>query len=315
MAEHSPKAVYAAIAANLAIAATKFVAAALTSSSAMLAEAIHSLVDTGNGALILLGLRRSRRPPDAEHPFGYGKELYFWTLIVAIMIFAVGGGISIYEGILHVLHPHPVRDTLWAYGVIGAAALFEGYSFSVAMREFHRERKGRSLVSAIQASKDPTTFTVLFEDSAALVGLVLAFLGVYLGERFADPRFDGIASILIGLTLAMVAVALARESRGLLVGESVDPGIRRSLCSIAESDPEVKRVARLLTMHLGPSEVLLTLEIEFRPHETAIGAAETVERLSRRIRARHPEIRHIFIETQSLAPQNRGQSPISAGVR
>ena len=303
MAERSPKAVYAAIAANLAIAATKFAVAAFTGSSAMLAEGIHSLVDTGNGGLILLGLHRARRPPDAEHPFGYGKELYFWTLIVAIMIFALGGGISVYEGVLHILHPNPVRDALWAYAVIAAAALFEGYSFSVAMREFRRERKGRSLLGAIQASKDPTTFTVLFEDSAALVGLALAFLGIFLGERFGDPRFDGIASVLIGLNLAVVAVALARESRGLLVGESVDPGIRRSLCSIAESDPEVKRVARLLTMHLGPSEVLLTLEIEFRPHETAAGAAETVERLSRAIRARHPEIRHIFIETQSLAPR------------
>ena len=301
MTEHSPKAVYAAIVANLAIAATKFAVAAITGSSAMLAEAIHSLVDTGNGGLILLGVHRSRRPPDAEHPFGYGKELYFWTLIVAILIFAVGGGMSVYEGVLHIRDPRPVQSPMWAYAVLVAAALFEGYSFSVAMREFRRERRGRGWLDAIRASKDPTTFTVLFEDSAALVGLAIAFLGIFLGSALDEPRLDGAASILIGLNLAAVAIALARESRGLLVGEAVDPRVRKSLCALAENDPHVKRVTRLLTMHLGPSEVLLTLEIEFRPHETAGGAAETVERLSRAIRARHPEIRHIFIETQSLA--------------
>jgi cation diffusion facilitator family transporter len=311
MTEHSPKAVYAAVAANIAIAAVKFVVAAVTGSSAMLAEAIHSLVDTGNGGLILLGLHRSRRPPDAEHPFGYGKELYFWTLIVAILIFAVGGGMSIYQGVLHIRDPHPVEDAGWAYAVIAAAALFEGYSFSVAVREFRRERRGRAWLDAIHASKDPTTFTVLFEDSAALVGLAIAFLGIFFGELLDEPRLDGVASVLIGLNLAVVAVALARESRGLLVGESVDPRVRRSLCVIAENDPQVKRVARLLTMHLGPAEVLLTLEIEFRPGGTAASAAESVERISRAIRERHPEIRHIFIETQSLSPE-RTAAPAAA---
>ncbi|HEX7249955.1 MAG TPA: cation diffusion facilitator family transporter [Burkholderiales bacterium] len=311
MTEHSPKAVYAAIAANLGIAATKFAVAALTGSSAMLAEAIHSLVDTGNGGLILLGLHRSRRPPNAEHPFGYGKELYFWTLIVAILIFAVGGGMSVYEGVRHIREPRPVEDAGWAYAVIAMAALFEGYSFSVAVREFRRERRGRAWLDAIHASKDPTTFTVLFEDSAALVGLALAFLGIFLGTYFDEPRLDGVASILIGLVLAAVAVALARESRGLLVGEGVDPRVRRSLCALAESDPAVLRVRRLLTMHLGPAEVLLTLEIEFKPGGTAASAAESVERLSRAIRERHPEIRHIFIETQSLSGARR-EAPAAA---
>jgi cation diffusion facilitator family transporter len=306
MSEQSPRAVYAAIVGNVAIAFTKFVAAAFTGSSAMLAEGVHSLVDTGNGALLLLGLHRSRKPADADHPFGHGKELYFWTLIVALLIFAVGGGISLFEGIRHLQHPQPVQDAAWAYGVLGFAFVFEGYSWTVAVLQFRRERamlrSERGWLEAVRESKDPTTFTVLFEDSAAMLGLVFAFLGVYLGERFDNPYFDGAASIAIGILLAVVAVFLARESKGLLIGEAVDPKIRASLREIADADREVRRVVRLLTMHLGPREVLLALELEFERGHSGAEVAAAVERIDKEIRRRHPEIRHIFIETQSLKP-------------
>ena len=301
--QHTPKSVYAAMGANVAIAITKFVAAFFTGSSAMLAEGVHSLVDTGNGALILLGVRRSRRPPSADHPFGHGKELYFWTLIVAILIFALGGGISFYEGILHLRHPRPVEDSGWAYGVLGAAFLFEGYSWLVAVREFRsRQRRRKPWLQAIRESKDPTTFTVLFEDSAAMLGLIVAFAGVFLGEQLDNPYLDGVASIVIGVILGAVALFLALESKGLLIGEAVDPAVRSSVCGLLESDRSVRRVVRMLTMHLAPREVLLTLELEFARGQSAADAAGAVERIDRAIRARHPEIRHIFIESQSLAP-------------
>src|ERR1051325_6224298 len=223
MAAESTKVIYAAIAANLAIAATKFTAAAVTGSSAMISEGIHSLVDTGNGGLMLLGVRRSRKPADVEHPFGYGQELYFWTLIVAIVIFAVGGGVSAYEGILHILHPKPFENPLWNYVVLAIAACFEGYSFSVAYREFQKDRGELSMWQSISSSKDPTTYTVLFEDTAALTGLLMAFIGIFLADVLGNPYFDGAASICIGLILAAVAVVLAYETKSLLVGEAVDP--------------------------------------------------------------------------------------------
>src|SRR5438132_7346055 len=199
MAAESTKVIYAAIVTNLAIAATKFTAAAFTGSSAMMSEGIHSLVDTGNGGLMLLGVRRSRKPADALHPFGYGKELYFWTLIVAIVVFAVGGGISAYEGLLHMLHPKTVEHPIWNYVVLGFAFVFEGYSFSIAFKAFQTERGELTIWQSIETSKDPTTYTVLFEDAAALLGLVVAFIGVLLAHVFNNPYFDGAASILIGI--------------------------------------------------------------------------------------------------------------------
>ncbi|MGE5640198.1 MAG: cation diffusion facilitator family transporter [Clostridia bacterium] len=302
MASEPPRAVHAAIAGNVAIAVTKFVAAAFTGSSAMLAEGVHSLVDTGNGALLLFGARRSRRPPDATHPFGHGKELYFWSLIVAIMIFAVGGGISVVEGIRHLQHPKPVEDPAWAYAVLGLSFVFEAMSWTVALKEFRAHKRDASWLGAVIASKDPTTFTVLFEDSAAMAGIVLAFLGIFLGQWLDNPYFDGAASVAIGVLLGGVAWFLAHQSRGLLVGEAVHPAIRASLCRIAEADPQVSRVVRLLTMHLAPRDVLLTLELEFRRGSSGAETAAAVERIDKAIRARHPEIRHIFIEAQSLSP-------------
>lgn len=220
MASGSKIAIYAAIGGNLAIAMMKFTAAGLSGSSAMLSEGVHSLVDTGNGGLLLFGIHKSKQPPDATHPFGYGKELYFWALIVAVLIFGVGGGISIYEGILHLIHPAPLEDPAWSYVVLGLATVFEAFVFIVAFRAF-QDIKGeeQNIWQAIKTSKDPTTFTVLFEDAAALLGLIVAFVGIFLAHYFNNPYLDGVASVVIGVILATVAVLLVYESKGLLVGE------------------------------------------------------------------------------------------------
>ena len=271
----------------------------------MLSEGIHSLVDTGNGGLMLLGVRRSRRPPDTAHPFGYGKELYFWTLIVAIVIFAVGGGISAYEGILHILSPKPFTDPLWNYIVLGIAMVFEGYSFTVAFKAFEAERGKLSIWQSINQSKDPTTYTVLFEDSAALVGLVVAFIGVFLAQFFDNPYFDGAASIVIGLILAAVAVLLAYESKGLLVGEAVDPETLKDIRRLAESDPRVESVKNALTMYFGPHTILLAMDLSFRPNLSAIEVEESIDRLEENVRSRYPNVKHIFIESESLAPTSK----------
>jgi cation diffusion facilitator family transporter len=313
MARHSPTAVYAAIAANFGIAVTKFAAAAVTGSSAMMAEGIHSLVDTGNGGLLLLGIRKARKPADAQHPFGHGKELYFWTLIVAILIFAVGGGVSFYEGIRHLRHPVEVEDPRWAYAVLAVAAVFEGYAWTVALRELRRGRERRGIWRLVQQSKDPTTFTVLFEDTAALLGLIVAFLGLFLGQRLDNPYFDGAASVVIGLILAGVAVLLAYETKGLLIGEAVEPATLQSIRTLAEDDPAVARVIRPLTMHFGPHDVLLTMELEFEKGQSAAEAAAAVDRIDRAIRTSHPQIRHIFIEAQSLKPEARGDGRAAGG--
>lgn len=302
MASHSSRlAVYAAIAGNVAIAISKFVAAFFTGSSAMLSEGIHSLVDTGNGGLLLFGLRQSKKPPDDAHPFGYGKELYFWTLIVAILIFAVGGGISIYEGVAHLLHPSPLKYLAWNYGVLGVALVFEGVSWMVAYRQFSATQGQRGLWEAMKASKDPTVFTVLFEDSAALLGLVAAFLGVFLGHQLRNPYFDGGASVVIGLILAIVAVLLAYESKGLLIGEGANPRMLSNICRLASADPAVARVSRPLTMYFGPHEVLLNMDIQFRQGLSVADIGAVINRLEREIRGQHPDIKHIFIEVRALA--------------
>ena len=295
--------VYAAIAGNLAVAVTKFVAAAVTGSSAMLSEGVHSVVDTGNGLLLLFGMRQSRKPADAAHPFGRGKELYFWTLIVAILIFAVGGGISIYEGVIHLQHPAPLEDPTWNYVVLGLALVFEGLAWGVAYRQFRLSKGDLGHLAAVRASKDPTTFTVLFEDSAAMLGLAAAFAGIALGHALGMPRLDGAASIVIGLILATVAVLLAYESKGLLIGEGLDPRTLASIRALTEADPTVARLVRALSLHFGPNDVLLTMEIQFEANLSAAAVAAAIERLDHAIRTRHPEVRHVFLELQSLAAQ------------
>lgn len=297
-----PIAVYGAMAANGIIAVAKFAAAMFTGSSAMISEGIHSVVDTANEALMLLGIKRSSRPPDDDHPFGHGKELYFWSLIVAIVLFGVGGGISFYEGLTH-LTGHTADgggSVLWNYAVLGIAVLAEGTSWVVALREFLPTVGDESVWHALRSAKDPTVVTVLAEDSAALAGLLFAFLGVTLSHLTGVPLWDGIASLLIGLTLGTVALFLAYESRGLLIGERADPGVVENIRRIADDDPDVSKVGKPLTMHFGPGDVLLNLDVRFRSGLSAHGIARAVDRLEAAIRRRHPEIRRIFIEAEAF---------------
>ena len=294
-------AIFAAIAGNLAIAITKFIAAAITGSSAMLSEAIHSVVDTGNGWLILLGVRKSRKPPDKDHPFGHGHELYFWTLIVGVLIFAVGGGMSVYEGINHILHPREPEKLAWSYGVLGVATVFEGTTWLFGWKAFNSERGRKGVLQAIHDTKDPSTFTVLLEDSAALLGLVFAFLGIFLGSLLEVPQLDGVASVLIGLLLCGVAVLMVYESKGLLIGEGLDHQSLESIRALVDQDPAVESVAHLHSMFLGPHEVLLTIELRFRSEITALQIRQAVQRMREAIQSQHPDVRRIFFGSEYLS--------------
>lgn len=299
MASSSPKTklvIYLAIAGNLAIAVMKFIAAAITGSSAMLSEGIHSLVDTGNQLLLLLGVNRSHQPADSQHPYGYGKELYFWSLIVAMVLFGVGGGMAIYEGITHLIHPRPLEDPFWAYVILGISMLLEGISWSFAMRALLAEKGKYSLWQTFRRSYDPSILTVLLEDTAALIGLTAAFIGIYFAHRFSNPYFDGAASILIGITLCVVSVILIRESKGLLVGEAATPEVVASVTTLALDEPAIIAVNQALTLVFGPEEVLLNIEAQFVPSLSVIELAQVVSRLELAIQQYHPHIKRIFIE-------------------
>ena len=293
--------IFAAIVGNLLIAATKFTAAFFTGSAAMLSEGIHSVVDTGNGVLMLVGVRKSKKPPDEEHPFGHGRELYFWSLVVAFSIFAVGGGLSIYEGILHVLDPQPVTNAVWNYGVLGLSAVFEGVSWYFGWRAFDKVRRGKPIVEAMQLSKDPTSFTVLLEDSTALMGILIAFLGVFLGQQFGINYFDGVASILIGILLCCVALFLGAESKSLLIGEAVAPETIKGIREIAESEKDVDKAKKILTIYVGPDDVAATLELEFKNDITAAELRRAVRRIERGIKEKYPRIKNVFYEAESLS--------------
>lgn len=287
--------VYGAIAANVAVATTKFIVAGISGSSAMLSEGIHTAVDTGNDVLLLIGQRLSQRPPSEEHPFGHGKELYFWSLIVAVLIFGLGGGMSIYEGITHIQHPEPLTDPKWNYIVLGASALFEGTSFGIALVQFLRQAEGRPFWAALHGSKDPMTYTVLAEDGAALAGLAVAGLGVYASHRFNQPVLDGAASIVIGLLLAGVAVLLVRESRGLLIGEGVQRDTVAAILKIVRGEVHVKKVGPPLTMYVGPEDVLLALDVDFNADASAAETAAVVDRIKQAVRERFPKITRIYV--------------------
>lgn len=302
MAKESPAAIYASIAANVLIAATKFAAAAFTGSSAMVAEGMHSLVDSADGTLLLLGRRRSRRPPDAEHPFGYGRELYFWTLIVAILFFALGGGMSVYEGVMHILHPGPVRSPAWNYAVLGVAALFDGTSFVIAVRQFRASAGGRGWWDSIREGKDPSLFTVVLEDSADLAGIALAFLGIFLSHTLRMPVLDGVASIGVGLVLAAVAVILIVQSKELLIGERADPRVVRRIAEAART-LDSARVRRIRTMQLAPDEVLVTLDVGFAKELSRDEVLRTLATLEDRIRAAAPGPLWLYLEIGSLRRQ------------
>ena len=289
-------AIYGAIGANIAIAATKFTVAGITGSSAMLSEGVHSAVDTFNGVLLLVGVKLSQRPATAEHPFGHGKELYFWSLMVAVLIFGLGGGVSVYEGIQHIRRPEPMTDPTWNYVVLGAAVLFEGASFGIALRQFLGESRGRPFWNALHASKDPTTYTVLAEDSAALVGLLVAALGIWLSHELGIPELDGAASVVIGLLLAGVAVLLVRESRGLLIGEGIRPETAREIRRIATAQPSVRDVGQILSMYIGPQEVLVTLDLHFEDGTRTDDASAAMTVIGAEVRAKFPTIKRLFIE-------------------
>lgn len=299
MAERSNKPVYVAVAAGVSIAAAKFVAAGFSGSASMLAEGIHSTVDACNDSLLLVGRSRGARPPDANHPFGHGKELYFWTTVVALVILGAGGGVTIVESIGRLIHPEPIENPLWNYAVLGLAAAFEGYSCVVAFREFRGERGDRGFWEALRAAKDPTTATVLLEDFAALAGVTIALLGVGLNQLLGSPYPDAVASLLIGLLLAAVAVFLVRESKDLLVGERAEPALIQSVRERVESDDAVEEIGDPLTMHLGPSEVLLNLGVRFRKGLGSEELEAAIDRMESAIRREHPEVRRIFLEVDS----------------
>jgi len=294
-----PLAVYAALAGNLAIAAIKFVAAAITGSSALFSEGVHSLVDTVNELLLLYGLKRAARPADLEHPVGHGRELYFWSFIVALLVFALGAGVSFYEGIVHLLEPRPMERPLVAYLVLAASFVCEAASWIVALREFRETKGARGYFAAFRASKDPTTFTVLFEDSAALLGLILAALGIAAAQVLGLPQLDGLASIAIGALLATASVLLARETKELLIGESARPHLRDSIVRLASADPGIRSANGVITMQMGPNEVFAALSAEFEDHLDTTQLEHCVNRIEAAIKQAHPEVIILFVKPQT----------------
>jgi cation diffusion facilitator family transporter len=299
----SKTAVVAAIAGNLIIAVIKFIAAAITGSSAMISEGIHSLVDTGNGGLVMLGIRQATKPADESHPFGYGKSLYFWTQIVAISIFGIGGGLSLYEGISHIRHVAPAAemgDPTAAYIVLAIALLVEGGSFSVAMKQFRRAKGNMGAWQYIRQSKDPSLYTVVLEDSAAMLGLVFAFLGIFLGHLFHNAYLDGVASIVIGLLLMSVAGILASRTMGLLLGEGVTPDELKDIWTRVESDPAVDRAGTILTMYIGPHDLLVNMGVCFTAGTTAEQMHEAIRRIEDDLKRAYPQINRVYIEAESL---------------
>lgn len=296
-----PIAVYGAITANFIIAILKFTVAFITGSSVMLSEGIHSVADTGNQLLLLLGLYKSKKSADKTHPFGHGQELYFWSLIVAIILFGIGGGMSIYEGITHLRHPVELRNPFWNYIVLSIAFVVEGISWFIALRELNKTKhKGESFWSSLRRSKDPSIFVVVVEDSAALVGLVVAFLGVLIGHINESHYPDAIASIVIGGILAVVAVFLAYESKSLLVGETADPDITEGIKELILNHSSVERIRPPLTMHFGPNQILLNLDVQFRPDLDASSLVDIIDTLETQIREKFPIVKQIFIEVEGL---------------
>lgn len=308
--------VIAAIAANGAIAVVKFIAAFFTGSSSMLSEGIHSLIDTANEALLLLGISRSSRPPDKRHPFGYGIELYFWSFVVAILIFALGAGVSIYEGILALGARHEVDYPMVAFVVLAAAFVFEGMSWTVAYREFNTTRGDRGFFAHFRAHKDPAVFIVLMEDSAACIGVLIAAASLALSLWTGDTRYDAAGSIAIGVVLGITAYLLAHETKGLLIGEAANPELSAAIRQMLQDHPDVDSVNELRTVHLGPHEILVVVSVDFRNDISAEQVETTVSDLEREIRNRFADVRRVYIEAQSredhLALAERTMAPGSA---
>jgi len=291
--------VYVALAGNLGIAIAKFVAATITGSSAMLSEGVHSLVDTINEVLLLHGLNRASRPPDRNHPLGHGRELYFWSFIVAVLVFAMGAGISFYEGVMHLRAPEPASNPTVAYVVLGISLVFESISWWVALREFRAGKGHFGYFEAFRRSKDPSTFTVLLEDSAALLGLLIALFGLVAAQALDMPELDGIASLGIGAVLAFTAFLLARETKGLLIGEPAHPEVSRALLDLANRDPDIENANGVITVQVGPNQVMAALSAAFNDTCTVPQIEACVARLERGVRESHPEIIALFIKPQT----------------
>lgn len=301
MASGSKAVIFAALIGNTLISITKFVAAALTGSSAMLSEGIHSLVDTGNQVLLLHGLKQAKKPADESFPFGHGKEVYFWSFIVAILIFALGGGISIYEGIEHIRHPEPIANPVINYVVLGLAITFEGAAWYFAFREFSRVKGKWGYLEAIQRAKDPSIFVVLFEDTAALLGLLVALLGITLSQLTGILIFDGMASVIIGFILVGTAIWLAYETKGLLIGESANQYIVSGIRKILKANDLVEHVNEVLTMHMGPDFVLANISVDFHDANQVGELESVINDLSSTIKMQYPQVKRIFIEAEKRA--------------
>ncbi len=299
MAKPSKKVILAALIGNTLIAITKFIAAAITGSAAMFSEGIHSLVDTGNQFLLLHGLRRAKKQPDEQFPFGHGKEIYFWSFVVAILIFAVGAGISLFKGIQHILHPHQIENFSINYIVLALAMVFEGGAWYFAFTEFKKTKGKWGYLEAVQRGKDPSLFVVLFEDSAAMLGLAVAFVGILLNQVTGMHIFDGIASILIGVILGSTAIWLAYETKGLLIGESANKRIVDRIRGIAQSYKEIQKVYEVLTMHMGPDFILVNISVKFVSKIHTGDIESTIARLDREIKQTFPTVKRVFVEAET----------------
>jgi len=299
MSGSSKKVIYAALVGNALIAITKFVAATITGSSAMMSEGIHSLVDTGNQVLLLHGLKRASRPADKQFPFGHGKEIYFWSFVVAIMIFAVGAGVSLYQGIHHIQHPQVIQNPMVNYIVLGLAMIFEGAAWYFALTEFTKAKGKWGYIEAVQRGKDPTMFVVLFEDSAAMLGLLAAFLGVWLSQVTGILYFDGIASVIIGLILGGTAIWLAYETKGLLIGESANTRIVEGIRALVQGSEGVEQLNEVLTMHMGPDFVLVNISVDFDDAIAAGDLESLIAGLDAAIKQQFPAVKRVFIEAEA----------------
>lgn len=296
----SKNSIYSALAANLLIAITKFVAGALSSSAAMISEGIHSLVDTVNQLLLLFGIHQSKKPADAARPFGYGKELYFWSFIVSILIFGLGGGLSIYQGITHIIHPDELRDPTWNYVVLGFSVIFEGISLGIAWKEFNAVRGTDSWWSAVIKSKNPANFLVLFEDGGAVLGLSIVAICLFIGHEFNLPWMDGFASLLVGLLLVSISMILARESRSLLMGEGIAPETQQKIIKLVERDESVLQARHILSTYQSPEEVVLMLIIAFKPDLDTANINDAIVRIRTSIKKAYPLVSFIIIQPEAV---------------
>ncbi|WP_294233785.1 cation diffusion facilitator family transporter [uncultured Chryseobacterium sp.] len=292
------KSIYSALAANLLIAITKFVAGSFTNSSSMISEGIHSTVDTTNQFLLLYGIKRSKKAPDESHPFGYGKELYFWSFVVSILIFGLGGALSVYQGILHIIEPEVMKDPFWNYIVLILSLIFEGTSLIISVKEFNKTRNSVRWWDAIIKSKDPSSFLVVFEDGAAVAGLTVVMVLMGISHSFGIPELDGVASIIVGLILVFVSLILARESRSLLMGEGITPETREKITKLAEQDDAVVRTKNILSTYQSPEEIVLVLIIDFKEHLDTEEITEAVQRIRRTVKTAFPLVRYVIIQPE-----------------